>query len=356
MKKILFFSLIVSCLAGYLSCKKSQADQKPGSNESAVAGTAVPGQNLPRTASLTSSSCGNFLSGNHQGLNEYYTYPLYELDLSCVSTNGTISINVTSLDVPNLFEVVDQNLNIIATSHWLGNSCTPGNQYLNCYGGPWYNDPSFPNSGMMVLTFTKTAGPYSLRVRTITPPSTSYSPDIDTWLATILCSNCDSTPPPPPPGCPCPPGYTCVKNHCVQVQPPPACNCGGIFDGTYSVLNNYYTYPDKQLDICSAANGTTISVSLTANDVPNLFEIVDQNSNIIVSSGWLGTSCMSNNSCYYGPWPGGTLPQTNPGQKVISFTKDASKTYFLRVRTLTPPNAQFSPSTDFWGASLICGN
>src|SRR4051812_33058180 len=45
-------------------------------------------------------------------------------------------------------------------------------------------------------------------------------------------------------------------------------SCGGSFNGSYTTINSYYTYPLKTIDVSCAASGATITVSVTALDVP----------------------------------------------------------------------------------------
>jgi hypothetical protein len=120
--------------------------------------------------------------------------------------------------------------------------------------------------------------------------------------------------------------------------------CGTSVNGSYGVISSYYTYPQQNLNVGCAANGSTISVSVTALDVPNRFTIRDASGNFVTSTGWLG------NAAYPGPW-GSSV--SNSGSTTISFTKNSSA-YYVQVETLTPPNYNYSPQTDYWSATSSC--
>ncbi|MPR35838.1 hypothetical protein [Salmonirosea aquatica] len=122
-------------------------------------------------------------------------------------------------------------------------------------------------------------------------------------------------------------------------------SCGGYFDGSYSG-NGYYIYPSIALDFSGACNGGTVSVSFSAEDVPNRFTIRDQNSNVVVQSGlnqghngYIGSASNS------GPWGG---PFSGGGSETVTFIYDSSKSYTLNVETST------SGVTDHWTSTVGC--
>lgn len=321
-------------------------------------------------AEVNSGTCGgNFFNMSSGTQYTMYTYPLQLIDISCAAVGATITLNATALDVPNRFDVVDHNNNIIVSSgagsesYWIGNNC--GGPGGSCFGGPWglTIDPPWYN-GSSTFSFTKAAGTiYYLRVQTIYPPN-NFSPRTDGWnvYVSCTCSPCGTCPP-----CStcvngvcvpitCPPCYTCVNDICVPVA------CGGNFyntsSGTPAAL---YTYPLQAIDISCAPNGTVITVNATALDVPNRFDIVDQNNNIIVSSGdgsesyWIGNPCGGpGGTCYGGPWGSTIDPPWYNGSSTFTFTKTAGLTYYLKVQTIYPPS-NFNPTTDGWNANITCG-
>lgn len=138
--------------------------------------------------------------------------------------------------------------------------------------------------------------------------------------------------------------------------------CGGSFSGSSSGSpGSLYTYSLQAIDVSCAANGATITVNASALDVPNRFEIFDQNNQFIAASGsgadsyWIGNSCLGpGGSCYGGPWGSSIDYPFSNGQSTFTFTKVAGKSYFLKVQTIYPP-ANFSPNTDAWSANVSCG-
>jgi hypothetical protein len=266
--------------------------------------TDVQSSNSKNSTARTASTCGGFYSGTYSTINSYYTYPLKTVDVSCAASGATVTVSVNANDIPNRFTVRDASNNVIAGSGWLGYAT---------YSGPWGS--SLSNSGSTTFSFTKSASTYYLQVETLTPPNYSYSPQSDAWDANVSC--------------------TC--------QPTCTTPCGGSFNGSYNVISSYYTYPLKNFDV-SCARGNTITVSVTALDIPNRFTIRDASNNYIAGSGWLGSAT------YSGPWG---MNLNNSGSTTFTFTKSAS-TYYLQVETLTPPNYSYSPSSDFWSSNITC--
>jgi hypothetical protein len=122
--------------------------------------------------------------------------------------------------------------------------------------------------------------------------------------------------------------------------------CGGSYNGTYTTISSYYTYPARSIDVSCAATGATVTVFFDAVEIPNKFIVKDANGNYMGNSGWRGYAS------YGGPW-GSSLSQPTSGS--FSFTKQAGvSTYYLHVETLTPPNYNYNPNTDAWSASASC--
>lgn len=250
--------------------------------------------------------CGSSHSGFYATLNSYYIYPTQDTDVSCAAVGATITVNVSSQNVPNKFTVLDNTgATVAGPTSWFGTASYPGS---------WGMSLSAPGTGS--LSFTKVAGKtYKIRVETQTPPNSSYSPYVDTWSASFSCT-------------------------CAPCSP----TCGGLFQGNYPTINSYYIYPAQTFSTACAAAGATITVSLTALDIPNRFTILDASNNPIVVSAWLGTAS------YPGLW-GGSLAASSTGS--ISFTR-VGTSYKIRVETQTPPNFSYNPTQDYWSASVSC--
>ncbi|MDC6367645.1 MULTISPECIES: hypothetical protein [Flavobacteriaceae] len=274
------------------------------------------------TTDLTSkSSCGGYVSGSYSVINSYHNYTPYKsIDISCAAMGSTITVSVVAYDIPNRFTIRDANGSFVKSSGWMGTANYPG---------PWGFSLSTTNTKTM--TFTKTTQTYQLQVETQTPPNYSYNPTYDSWGATTSCSCCST------PGCSTGTGGT----GCTTPN-----NCGDLYTGNYYTINNYYTYPDKNLDVHCVATGSTIQVSVTALDIPNRFTVKDSNGNTVAYTGWMGTAN------YPGPW-GMSLSTSNTA--TLSFTKSATvNIYKLKVETQNPPNYSYSPTADGWQATLGC--
>ena len=137
--------------------------------------------------------------------------------------------------------------------------------------------------------------------------------------------------------------------------------CGGGFSGNSSGgPNAWYTYPLNLINTDCADSGATITVHAYSLDVPNRFEIVDQNGQYIAFSGtssdayYIGSSCGGpGGSCYGGPWGAQIDYPNTTGQSIFTFKYDPSKTYYLKVLTIYPP-LNFSPRTDYWNVEINC--
>lgn len=122
--------------------------------------------------------------------------------------------------------------------------------------------------------------------------------------------------------------------------------CGGSYNGTYTTINSYYTYPSRAIDVSCAATGATITIYYDAVEIPNRFTVKTAGGTTMGTSGWRGYAS------YGGPW-GSSLSVNTSGS--FSFTKGAGvTTYYLYVETLTPPNYNYNPNTDAWSASASC--
>lgn len=148
-----------------------------------------------------------------------------------------------------------------------------------------------------------------------------------------VCDNVDD--------CPNVPGLP-ELNGC---PPQPNCNptCGTIGDN-YSG-SGYHVY-NETLNFCGIPIGSTISVLVSAADVPNRFFITDSNGNNVFTSNWLGTTS------HFGLW-GGLF--NGPNHQSVTFTK-ATETYNLRVETITQWKGGPDWQEDSWSASIYCPN
>lgn len=115
--------------------------------------------------------------------------------------------------------------------------------------------------------------------------------------------------------------------------------CGSSMSGSY-YGSGYYNYPYSYIDLTSSPQGLTISINVSSYDVPNKFDVYDGNGNFLVSSGWMGYAT------YSGPW--GPSLNSSTQSKVISFLRNSSTTYTLRVATST------QDYSDAWDASVSC--
>jgi hypothetical protein len=312
----------------HVSCQESLVAPPVKAGGSVVGAVSASDANtITRVAAA--STCGGSFTGTYGVINSHYIYPDQAFDVTCAATGATVSVNCTALDVPNKFYIYDATHKLVSVSNWLGTANYPGQWGM-----------SLSNTSGQTITFTKASGAttYYLEVETQTPPNASYSPATDYWSASITCTCA------PPSGCgTCPAGYSCQGTTC---QPNCTTPCGGGLSGNYNVINSHYIYPDQSFSVTCAANGATITVICTALDVPNKFYVYDAYHRLVVASGWLGTAN------YPGQW-GASLDNTST--QTITFPKASSAyIYYLEVETQTPPNATYSPATDYWSASITC--
>jgi hypothetical protein len=123
--------------------------------------------------------------------------------------------------------------------------------------------------------------------------------------------------------------------------------CGDNILGTYDPTGS--TIQSQYLDLSAATNGTQISIHYTANSRPDQFTIKDNQSNTVVSSGWVGSDYG-----YSGPWTyTGGIADTD-GDGYMYFTYDSSKTYQLIV-DVGPANPS-NPLSDSWSVSIGCSS
>lgn len=107
--------------------------------------------------------------------------------------------------------------------------------------------------------------------------------------------------------------------------------------------SSIYTYPDKYIDLFNNPS-TQLQLNYNAYDRPNRFTIYDENGNLVISSGWVGTAS------YSGPW-GVSLNVSPIGQ--LNFNRDPAITYYtLRVEA-GPANPE-NPISDNWEAQFSC--
>lgn len=107
--------------------------------------------------------CGDYFYRSHSSAG-YYTYPAVALDVSCISVNSTVSLNMMAHDVPNRFYVKKNGSSTVASTGWLG--CT--SEY-----GPWGGP--FCNSASATLNFTRESGAsYTIIVETVVHSTSDY--------------------------------------------------------------------------------------------------------------------------------------------------------------------------------------
>ena len=101
--------------------------------------------------------------------------------------------------------------------------------------------------------------------------------------------------------------------------------CGGSFSGSFGGTG-FHVYPNDTIDLSSTVEGSTITLSVSAFDVPNRFTVYSSSGTLLASSPWMGFAN------YSGPW--GTSLNTNPNG-TLTFTRSSSAIYLLRVETST---------------------
>lgn len=70
-------------------------------------------------------------------------------------------------------------------------------------------------------------------------------------------------------------------------------DCGSYLSGNY-YTSGHYRYPDQWIDLRTPVG--TVNISVQSYDVPNRFDVYDEDGNFVTSSGWMGYAN------YYGPW------------------------------------------------------
>jgi len=119
--------------------------------------------------------CGGTVTGSYGTPASYYTYPPQSLQVDCAAYGANVNVYLSANDVPNKFTILDASNNSVAISEWLGNAS---------YSGPWGNTLSTPGSA--AVSFSNSNPPYSVRVETLTPP-TSFGAMTDVWSAGVAC-------------------------------------------------------------------------------------------------------------------------------------------------------------------------
>ena len=121
---------------------------------------------------------------------------------------------------------------------------------------------------------------------------------------------------------------------------PASCPSPGFFNGSFGGNGNpTHTYPIQTIDAALTPQGSIITVTCNANDVPNRMTISDAGGTVLASTGWFGVSSLS------GPW-GSSL--NTPPTKQISFPRNNYSTYTLTVETV------FQGTSDAWDVSVSC--
>jgi len=123
--------------------------------------------------------------------------------------------------------------------------------------------------------------------------------------------------------------------------------CGDTVSDTY--IPSTFTTQTKYLDLSDITDGDTVTISYTANDRPNRFNIYG-NGMLIENSGWVGAD-----NTYAGPW-GAAGSLTDPdGSGSFTFEYQAGMSYELRV-DVGPANPDANPSnpSDGWSVTIGC--
>lgn len=120
--------------------------------------------------------------------------------------------------------------------------------------------------------------------------------------------------------------------------------CGDTISDTYSP-SGYTIMTGYTLDLSSASDGDTITISYDAGSRPDRFNIYE-NSGLLATSGWVG-----DDDTYSGPWgpPGGLA---GVGTGTFTFTYDNTALYEL---TVDIGNANPTGiTTDSWSITISC--
>lgn len=273
-------------------------------------GLIIPACALDSTESVGEAEQALYMSGSTANYG-YYTYPArtFTLAPNTGCSFGTGQISVQALDVPNRFTVKDANGNYVTGSQWLGNATYPG---------PWGSSLSTSNPSSATLTISQ-AGTYSLIVET----SAQQYGTTDAWSATSTNTSINCT---------------TSGSSSSSSSSGGTCSCGlsgtSSFSGSRAAGLGYYTYPDQSFSVACCSANRTITLSVSALDVPNRFTVYDSSGTYRAGTGWLGSTTQA------GPW-GSSL--SNSGSATISFS-GGNGTYKLRVETST------TDQSDYWSA------
>jgi hypothetical protein len=143
-------------------------------------------------------------------------------------------------------------------------------------------------------------------------------------------------------------GATSTPTPTLTPTPPQTFYCNNSYSGTWAPSTfTGFTYP---MNLSSTTNGSTITISYTANDRPNRFTVYADGVTEAANSGWVG-----DDNTYGGPWgPSGGLSGVGTG--TLTFTYNSSKTYTFRVDTgPANPNATPQPNpSDSWNITITC--
>jgi hypothetical protein len=128
--------------------------------------------------------------------------------------------------------------------------------------------------------------------------------------------------------------------------------CSSTISNTYAPSGS--TIQTQQLDLSAASNGDIITISYTANDRPNRFNIYG-NGSYVTSSLWAGSD-PDMGTTYTGPWTGNPIDSDGTGS--FTFTYVAGTSYELRVDVGNAnPNASPSPNpSDAWSVTIGCSS
>lgn len=170
--------VIFSLLMLAIGCNENSSDEpqeKPYPNnpyEKPISAS----DNLTRSSGnvvTTAYSCGASFTGNSPtGAVGYYSYPPFELDLSGTPQGSTVTVNVSSYDIPNRFLIKDTRGYVVAYTDWMGYSSRPG---------PWGPSLNTPQSATLTFT-TDLASPFTLVAETVINGSYDY------WHGSFYCA------------------------------------------------------------------------------------------------------------------------------------------------------------------------
>lgn len=126
-----------------------------------------------------------------------------------------------------------------------------------------------------------------------------------------------------------------------------AYGCGDTVSDTY--IPSTFTTQTKYLDLSDVTDGDTVTISFSAADRPNRFNIYG-NGLLIENSGWVGAD-----NTYAGPWgSAGSLIDAD-GNGSFTFEYQSGMSYELRV-DIGPANPDAEPAnpSDGWSVTIGC--